>query len=75
MHNPTIKETDLQRVYAMYEDKSVTLDQFREAVFSYMLNARKPNYTQINNLKNAGRDALMQSFNNFAFKGQGHGVI
>lgn len=75
MRNPTIKETDLLRVYAMYEDKSVTSDQFREAVFALMLNARKPNYTQMENLKNAGKDALMQSFNNFAFKGQGYGVL
>lgn len=72
MRNPSISDTDMQRVWKMYEDKSVSADEFRQVVFDIMLNARKTNHTMLDNLKNAGKDAVVTAFTRFQSAGHGH---
>ena len=75
MHNPTIKETDLQRVYAMYEDRSVSTDAFKQHCVKIVEEARAPNPQLIRTLPTMSRDKALMSTSNFIMKGHGYGVV
>ena len=72
MRNPKINEQVQLQFYSAIAEMS--RDETLEYCISMIENARAPNYTMINQLKNMSKDRIILAMNNFIMKGQGFGV-
>lgn len=67
-----IKDEDIMKLYE--EMPSYNVDELREAVKTYIENARVPNQAIIRQLPFMSRKKLMTTITNFYLKGSGLGV-
>mgnify|MGYP007047348286 CR=1 FL=1 len=69
-----IKEEQQLELYAMFEDKSITTNAFKQQCIKLVEEARAPNNQLLRQLPAMSRDRALMSVNNFIMKGQGYGV-
>ena len=69
-----IKELHTLEFYQDYYN--MELEQFRSRCIEIINSARAPNFTLIEQLKKmTNKKSLLESVNNFIFKGHGYGVV
>ena len=73
MKNPKINEQAIKAFYDHYKNDSV--EEFRAFCIQLIMNARAPNQQILRQINTMSKDQILKSVNNFAFKGQGLGVI
>ena len=75
--NVKVTDTDFLEICDMYENKSVTDNQFKIACIEHIENARVPNHSILRTLRNFNttRAQAMMAFYNFQANGMGFGVI
>lgn len=74
MKNPKIDEQALVEFYEHCVG-STTIEEFRNYCKRLVMNARAPNHQLLRQIDTMPRAQLCIAINNFAFKGQGLGVI
>jgi len=75
MNSTKIKEEQQIELYAMYEDRSVSTDTFKQYCVEMVEEARAPNPQLIRTLPTMSRDKALMSTSNFIMKGHGYGVV
>lgn len=75
MNSTKIKEEQQLNLYAMFEDKSVTTEVFKQQCIKLVEDARAPNNQLLRQLPAMSRDKALMSTSNFIMKGHGYGVL
>lgn len=75
--NVKVSDADFMEICNMYENKSVTDNQFKIACIEHIENARVPNHSILRKLRNFNttRSQAMMAFYNFQANGMGFGVV
>lgn len=75
MNSTKLKEEQQLELYAMFGDKSISTDEFKQQCIKMVSEARAPNAQLLRQLPAMSRDKALMSTNNFIMKGHGYGVI